>query len=141
MSAETLSLAWTRTRAAAARAAYRRLLGVNLALQGLIAVAVLAFPETLLDWLGLGGPGAAAWARAWAGLLLVVSALQLPGFLAPILNRFPNVLAILSRGATAALYLCLGGGFLWLALFDAGFAVALYILYRRAIIAELQTRP
>ena len=41
----------------------------------------------------------------------------------------------------AILYLLLGGGLLWLALFDGDFAVALYILFRRLVVAELQTRP
>ena len=51
------------------------------------------------------------------------------------------LLGIVGRNLIAILYILLGGGFLWLALFDGLFGLALYVTYRRVIISELQTRP
>ena len=39
------------------------------------------------------------------------------------------------------IYLCLGSTFWRFAVFDAVFALALSVLFYRALIAELQTRP
>jgi hypothetical protein len=138
---DSLSIGWTRAKADGRRAVYRRLFGFNLILQSLIAVFVLVNPTVPLDFLGLSGGDAEDWIRVWAGMVLLASALQLPGFLEPIFNRLPNVVGILGRLGMAILFLSLGGGFLWLAAFDAVFAVLLFLTYRRAIIAELQTRP
>ena len=139
---DSLSIGWTRAEADRALKTYRRLYGFNLALQSLGALAVLIWPAALLDLVNLPTPEAATdWARIWAMMVLLASAFQIPGYLDPVFNRLPNVIGIIGRAAMAILYLLLGGGFLWLALFDGVFAVALYILFRRLVIAELQTRP
>ena len=139
---DSLSIGWTRAEADRALKAYRRLYGFNLALQSLGALFVLIWPAVLLDIVNLPAPEAATdWVRVWAMMVLLASAFQIPGYLDPIFNRLPNVIGITGRAVMAILYLLLGGGFLWLALFDGVFAVALYILFRRLVIAELQTRP
>ena len=139
---DSLSLGWTQAQADKARSSYRRLLGINLAIQALAALAVLVWASDLLALIHLPASGATAdWARAWAVMLLLVSAFQVPGWQQPVFNRLPNIIGILGRAAMAVVFLLLGGGFLWLALFDAVFAVVLYLSYRGLIIAELQTRP
>ena len=139
---DSLSIGWTRAEAAKALKSHRRLYGINLALQSAVAVIVLIWPSAMLDLVNLPAPDAATdWARVWALMVLLASAFQIPGYLDPIYNRLPNVIGIVGRAVMAILYLLLGGGFLWLALFDGAFAVALYVTYRRTVIAELQTRP
>ncbi len=139
---DSLSIGWTRSEADKALKTHRRLYGFNLVLQSLIAVVALIWPAALLGLVGLDHPDAVIdWARVWAAMVLMASALQVPGYLDPIHNRIPNVVGVLGRGGMAVLFLSLGGGFLWLAAFDGVFAVALYVTYRRLVIAELQTRP
>ena len=77
----------------------------------------------------------------WAGMVILASVFQVPGFLEPIHNRTPNIIGILGRVGMTVLYIILWGPFLWLAVFDGGFAILLYVTFRRAILAELQTRP
>ncbi|WP_299441385.1 hypothetical protein [uncultured Rhodospira sp.] len=139
---DSLSIGWTRAQADNAYKTHRRLLAVNLVLQSVAAVSVLITPAWLLGILGLTVTAEVeAWARVWAMMVLIVSAFQIPGWLNPVYNRLPHVIGVLARAALAILFLILGGGFVWMALFDGGFAVALYVTYRRLVIAELQTRP
>ncbi|TYC55766.1 hypothetical protein FMN50_12110 [Rhodobacterales bacterium] len=138
---DSLSLGWSQSDARRKRDAYRRLLAVNLALQSLLALIVLIYPSGLLSLLALDGPGALPWARVWAAMVLLASAFQVPALLEPVNQRLPSVIGITGRFGMTILYLCLGGGFLWLALFDGIFAVLLFMLFQRAILGELQTRP
>ena len=62
--------------------------------------------------------------------------------------RWPNIVGILGRAATAGLFLALGlcggaalRGFLWLALLDGAFAFALAVSYFRLFRAEIMSRP
>ena len=139
---DTLSIGWSQAAAAKALKSFRRLYGFNLALQSLIALVALIWPSLLLAVVGLPDPEIAAqWVRVWAMMVIMASVLQVPGYLDPMFNRIPCVVGIVFRGLITVLYILLGGGFLWLALFDGLFAIALYVTYRRAVIAELQTRP
>ncbi|MBR0682633.1 hypothetical protein GXW74_19225 [Roseomonas eburnea] len=142
---QTLSLGWMQSEAAARRAAFRRVLGVNLVLQGVIGVAAVLAPGWLSALLGLGGTLQPGWVSAWGGMLLLVAALYLPGYQEPARARWPNLVGILGRFGFALLYvvLALGGapGFLWLAAFDLGFGVSLAMLYLSLGRAELMSRP
>ena len=139
---DSLSIGWTRAAADGALKAYKRLYGINLALQSVLALVVLVCPGWVLGLLSIAAPEAATdWARVWALMVLLASAFQVPGYIDPVFNRLPNVIGIVGRGLMTGLYVILGGGFYWLALFDGAFAVALYVLYRRLVIAELQSRP
>jgi len=110
---------------------YRRVLGVNLALiAGYVALA-LAWPAMLSHFPGFREPLPAEWVRVTGGMLAVVSLLYLQGLLDPIGARWPNLVGIGARFAMAALFLSLGGGFLWFALFDAVFGVLLALTYFR----------
>ncbi len=138
---DTLSIGWTRATADGRRTVFRRVLAFNLALQSLVAIYVLIDPTTPLALFGISGADAEKLTRLWVAMVVMASALQLPGLLEPIYNRLPNIIGILGRVGMTILYIVLAGPFLWLAAFDGFFTVALYLLYRRAIIAELQTRP
>jgi hypothetical protein len=127
---------------------YKRVLGVNLVLHVLIGIYAVAAPAGLSLLVGLPAESTLAWLRAWGGMLLLVTLLYLPGMLHPARIRWPNIVGILGRFGMALLFLLialLGGeglrGFLWFALFDAGFAITLALLYLRLLKAELMSRP
>ncbi len=130
----------TRTEAARKRTTYRRILGAAVITQALAGLVMLAAPAWVAHVLAVG-PAAEGVVRVWGFVLLVVAALYMPGWIDPIYQRWPNVVAILGRCVGVVLYLLLGGGFLWFAVFDAGFAVALSWTYAQAIRSELMTRP
>ena len=138
---QTLALGWTRRQAAARRIRYQWVLGVNLGLYVLLALFALIAPTAFSRLFGLPLPVPSAWLRAWAGLLIMLSLLYLPALLSPLRWRWGNVIGIVGRFGMAIIYLFLGGGFLWFALFDIAFAVALFILYLRLATAELMSRP
>ena len=123
------------------RATYRSILGCNLALQSALGILMLAAPLWFCRFLGLVPSSAADLVRIWGATLLLLVALYAAGWFDPIYTRWPNVVGIVGRYATALLYLVLRGRFLWLALFDGVFAAALSWAYSQAIRAELMSRP
>jgi len=137
---ETLSIGWTRARADRRIAAYRRLLLLVLSVQSLIALIVLVWPGWALGLVDLARLGT-DWPRAWAGMVLMASAFQVAAWSNPVHQRFPSIVAVLGRALMALIFLSLGGGFLWFALFDGVFCVLLAIGFHRLVIAELMTRP
>jgi hypothetical protein len=137
----TLRIGWTRAQSDSRRGTYRRLLGFNLLLQAAIGLAALAAPVWVAQTLGLPEPLPAGWVRIAGLLLLVVTVLYLPGWIEPVHARWPNMVGIAARAGTALLYLLLGSGFLWLAAFDALFAVLLAVSYTRLLRAELMSLP
>lgn len=145
---QTLSLGWTQAEARTRRASYRRLLAVSLILQGLIGLYAILAPAGLAHLLGLPPAFPSGWTRAWGAMLLLVTLLSLPGQIEPLRVRWPNIVGILGRAGTAGLFLALGlcggaavRGFLWLALLDGAFALALAVSYFRLFRAEIMSRP
>lgn len=121
--------------------AYRRLLQVSIALNILIALFVLIWPGGFTSLLNLPDAYPAAWPRLWAALWIGVNLLYIPGAIAPLTNRYPNILGIVIRLAVALLFLLQGGGFLWMALYEAVFGLALLVTYRSALRANLMSKP
>ena len=138
---DTLSLGWSRADADRKITTYRRLLGLALILQTAIAVAFLFWPGWALSIIGLDAYTAGEWPRVWAGMLLLANLFQIPAWRDPVHQRFPNVVAVTGRALMVVIYLALGGGFLWFALFDGLFCLLLGLTYHRLVIAELMTRP
>jgi hypothetical protein len=138
---ETLSIGWTEARAAASRALYRRVLGINLILHLMIGLACIFAPYWVADVFGLPGPIPAGWTRGWGATLILVTALYVPGWLAPEKRRAPNVIGILGRVWMGTIWVICGGGFLWFAAFDYAFAVAIGLLYWRLLRDVLMSRP
>jgi hypothetical protein len=137
---QTLALGWMQAQARSRATAYRRVLGLNLVLYAALAIFAISAPAALAQLIGL--PQApVGWVRGWGGLLLALCALYLPGFRRPLGFRYANVIGIPIRLLLAILYLCLGSGFLWLAIFEAVFGIALAILYFNLAKAELMSRP
>lgn len=142
---QTLSLGWTQGESAARGAAFRRVLGINLVLHVVIGLAAVLAPRWLSALVGLGETLQPGWVSAWGGMVLLVTALYLPGYREPLRARWSNLVGIAGRVGFALLYvvLALGGspGFLWLAAFDLGFGAALAMLYFSLARAELMSRP
>lgn len=126
--------------AAHRRAIYRGILGCNLVLQLALSIVMLAAPLWVSGFVALA-PVTAGFVRIWGLMLLLLSTLCAAGWFDPIYTRWPNIVGIAGRFATALLYLSLGGGLLWLAVYDAVFAGALAWAYVQLITAELMTRP
>jgi hypothetical protein len=108
---------------------YQLVLGANLVLiAGFVALAFVS-PVLLARVFALPEAAPSEWVRVCAGMLAVVALLYLQGLLDPIGARWPNIVGIAARFAMGALFLSLGGGFVWFFAFDAAFGSALLILY------------
>ena len=139
--ADSESIGVTQATAKKRHSSFRRLYGLYLLLQILLCVLLLIKPHIPLEWLGLANSGVDQWARICAGTLLLATFLQIPGYTDPINGRVTVVIGIIGGFGLAILFACLGGVFYWLAAIVGLFAVLLYVLFRRTIVSELQTRP
>ena len=137
----TLSLGAARAEAAARLGLFRRVLAINLCLAAPLGLAALLFPSALSSLLWFGPVTPPGLLRAWGVLLLALAALHLPAWLDPVRERWTLLIGIAVRVVLALVYLPLGGGFILLALGEAGFAAALGLLSWRAGIAVLMSRP
>jgi hypothetical protein len=138
---DALRIGWTQAEAASRRRTYRCLLLIVLIVQVAAGLLALIWPLHLSDWLSLPAPFPESWLRVVGAFLLITAVLYAPGYINPVFVRFPNVVGIVARFGLAILYLCLGGNFRWLALYELIAAVALGLTYQRLIGAELMSRP
>jgi hypothetical protein len=138
---DALSIGWTRAQAATQRTLYRRLLGFTLVVQTALGLVALAAPLWLARAADLPGVPSAGWVRLWGVMLLITAVLYLPGWIEPVFSRWPNVIGILARFVLAVVYVLLGRGLRWLALYELVFAVWLAWSYGRLLRAELMSRP
>jgi hypothetical protein len=138
---QTLMLGWSRAAAMDARATYRRVLGLVLALEVLLGLAALLAPHTLADVLGTGEPWPPAWPRLWGGMLLAAAVLYLPGWLDPVRTRWPNLAGLGVRLAGGIVLLLLGGSFAVLGAIALLVGLLLAWAYLRLFRAEIMSRP
>src|SRR3954469_14087527 len=108
---QTLSLGWMEAQAQKRRSVYRNALGLNLLLQVAIGLFALLAGGTLAQMMGLNPATDTQLLRAWGALLILISVLQVPGYVDPVRFRWSNVIGIPGRFATAMLYLLLGKSF------------------------------
>ena len=137
----SLEIGYTQAQARSALDRFRKVLALNLILQSLVALAAIFAPRFGAWITGLDPEDAVPLLPIWGGMVLMVSALQFFAWLDPIRQRFLIALAVAGRVLMVVIFLCLGAAFWRFAAFDAIFALALAILFHRALIAELQTRP
>ncbi len=137
----SLDIGWTEAEAQVALSRFRRLFAFNLILQSLVALLCIVAPQSGASLTGIHAADAVPLLPVWGGMVLAVSALQLLPWLDPIRLRFQVGIAIAIRVLMVLIFLSLGLEFWRFAAFDAIFAVALAVLFHRALIAELQTRP
>jgi len=139
--ADALRIGWTQSEAASRSRTYRGLLLVVLIVQALAGLGALIWPGHLSEWLALPAPTPDGWLRAVGVMLLATAVLYVPGYIEPRYQRVPNVVGILARLGLAVLYLCLGGNFRWLALYEVVVALLLAWTYWGLIRSELMSRP
>ncbi|MEP1355425.1 MAG: hypothetical protein ABJX32_01140 [Tateyamaria sp.] len=137
----SLEIGLTEAQARSALTRFRRVFAINLILQSLIALACILAPRFGARLVGLDPSEALPFLPIWGGMVIVASALQLFAYLDPITQRFQVAIAMFGRFLMVLIYVCLGPAFWRFAAFDALFAVILSVLFYRALIAELQTRP
>jgi hypothetical protein len=133
------SLSATTARATERRVTYRRLLGVNLALNALIGLAALLVPTWLNGVLFGGATTPGPWLAFWGIALIFLAALYLPGWLRPTTIRMPNLVGLLERTVTGLAFLI--AGLPLFGLYALAFAALLGWSYYRLFQAELATRP
>lgn len=138
---DTLSVGWTRAQADNRIRIHRRVFGLALALQIVIGALFLFCPAFSLGVVGLPAAAENPWPSIWGATLIFVTVMQIPGVLDPVRQRYPNVIAVLGRALMVATFVAHGGHFLWFAAFDAVFAIAIFLCFRRLVIAELMSRP
>jgi hypothetical protein len=139
---DMLSIGGARAAATGAHRRFRRLYAVVLALNCLIAVVAILFPDWAAAMIGIQ-PSVEAnkLIRAVGGLMLVAALFQLPGLLDPVEGRITIIIGIIGRFGLALVFLCLGGGFLWLAALEGLLGVAILVTFQSLITAEIMTRP
>jgi len=138
---DALTIGWTRAQAERRRTTYRRLLALNLILQVALGLIAIAVPAWLAKAADLPGPPPVGWIRLWGVMLLIMVLLYAPGWVQPVFVRWPNVIGILARFTLALVYVCLGQGFRWFALYEVLFALALAWSYSRLLRDELMAEP
>ena len=138
---DALSIGWTAGQAATQRTVYRRLLGFALIVQTALGLIAIVAPVWLARAADLPGAPSAGWVRLWGIMLLITAILYLPGWVAPVYARLPNVVGILARFVLAVAYFGLGQGLRWFALYELVLAIALAWSYGRLVRAELMSRP
>ena len=138
---DALTVGWTKAQAATARTAYRRLLAFNLIVQTVVGLIAVIVPVWLARQADLPGPLSSGWVQLWGIMLLITAMLYLPGSIEPVHVRWPNIVGIVARFVLAVVYVHLGQGLRWFALYELVFAVALAWSYRRLLRAELMSRP
>jgi hypothetical protein len=137
---DSLRVSFTRAEAARNLAVYKRLLAIVLTIEGISGLVAVVAPSLLLGLLSTS-QASSPLARLWGLGSIVAVALYCPGYLEPIAAKWPNAIGILARAGAALLCCLLGGGMLWLALFEFAAAVALGWTWWRLLLAELMSRP
>lgn len=138
---DALRQGWSAAEAANRRRIYRNLLLAVLIVQAAGGLLALIFPAFVADLLAVPSLPPNAWLRALGLTMIFMAAFCVPGYINPVFMRYPNVLGIAEHAAFALLYLCIGGGFLLLAVFELAATIALAVTYQRLIGAELMSRP
>jgi hypothetical protein len=116
------------------------MMGIGLAVDALLGLWLLFWPGGPVALLDLGEP-ADPLARA-AGLMgLGLAIFALPALIRPLRQRMTTLLSTAMRPALGVLFLLAGGGFLWLSLYQLTLALAQGLLYWRAWLADLMSKP
>jgi hypothetical protein len=119
---------------------FRWWLRLGILANALVGLALLLAPETAMDRLAL--PAASeVWVRYVGLFILVVTVSYIPAALYTPAFRFLGSYAIFVRVVFVVFFLIAGGGFLWFALFDGVFAVALSRSYGAGLREDLDLRP
>jgi hypothetical protein len=119
---------------------FRRVMGLGLALDALLGLWLLLWPGGPVALLGLGEP-ADPLARAAGLMVLGLATFALPALIRPLRHRLATLLSTAMRAALGVLFLLAGGGFVWLSFYQLALALAQGLLYWRAWLADLMSKP
>jgi hypothetical protein len=136
-----LSLSASAAGAEAARARYRLVVALVLVADCLMALALLIRPAAVTGLLLDGDPGRPEWARFAGLLVLVVAAFVWTGRSHPNRAKLVNIVAIVSRIVLGLALAAMGGGLLWIGLFDLAAAAAMALFYYRFFASLVMSRP
>ncbi len=132
------SLSGARERAEKAVDFFQWMLGLNLLMQTIFGILLIVSPSIVMNPLGIDA--IAPWATIWGGLLLFIATFQLPGFIRPRLAWVFTTIGLVGRALMSLTYFLIGGGFVWIGLFDAAFTVLIGLALIHLFSTELRTR-
>lgn len=136
-----LSLSASAAGAEASRARYRLVVAVVVVADALMGLALLFWPATVTGLVLGGDPGRPEWAQLAGLLVLVVAAFVWTGRSHPNRTKLVNVVAIVTRAGLGLALVVLGGGLLWVGLFDLVAAAVMARFYYRFFAALVMSRP
>lgn len=136
-----LSLSASAAGAEADRARYRLVVAAVLVADCLMGLALLIWPAAVTGLIMGGDPGRPEWARLAGLLVLVVAAFTWTGRSHPNRAKLVNVVAIATRVVLGLALAAMGGGLLWVGLFDLVAAAAMARFYYRFFAALVMSRP
>jgi hypothetical protein len=115
---------------------------VRLRILALLALALYAIiaPDKLMEWFGEEN-APIAWVQALGAMLIFVAFGYAPSAIAPSRVHIANMFPLIAPVIPAALFIWIGGPFLWLALFEIAFLFALHLSFRRDAVRWLMARP
>jgi len=137
-----LSLSDCTAEAEKRRGDYRLVLGILMALDVLMGLALLVCPGAVARLLDVGDPGSVEWARVAGILIPILVALLWTGWNHPNRAKLVNVIGIVGRFLLGtALILLVGGSLLWVGLFEIVASLVLARFYYRFFAALVMSRP
>jgi len=136
---EALTLSGTAARARKYKGFYQALLACAMILSVCVGIGCIFLPHRVCHIVKL--PPLFGWVRAWGALLILVTALYIPGLQDPQRSRYANIAGIIGRFWMAIAWFWIGGGLVWVGLFDVAMGIALGWLFYLYGTAELMSRP
>ncbi len=109
--------------------AYRFVLMVSIVLNLAVGVYILVWPDSFTSVLGQVEAFPKTWPRHWGAQLLAINVLYLPGFLNPLVNRWPNWCGIVIRLTFALFFFSQGDGFVTMGIYDGASGLLLLATY------------
>jgi hypothetical protein len=112
---------------------YRIVLLISILLNLAVGTFILIWPDAFTTMLGQPEAFPKTWPRHWGAQLWAINLLYLPGYKAPLVNRWPNWLGIGIRLSFALFFFSQGDGFIPMGIYDAASGLLLLIAYLPAV--------
>jgi len=139
MPAQTLS--WTTAQAASRLRTYRVLLTVALLVDVAVGIWCMLDPIGFARTLHQADPYPRAWLQLWGATWFAIQLVYVPGWKNPLFYRWHNWANIAVRYFVGFGFLFCKDGFVILAVWQIGFALALSFTYYRLLAADVARRP
>jgi hypothetical protein len=136
-----LSLADCTAAAEKRRGDYQLVLGILMAVDVLMGLALLICPGAVARLLDAGDPGSVEWARVAGILTLILVTMLWTGWNHPNRSKLVNVVGIVGRFLLGLALVLIGGSLLWVGLFEIVASLVLARFYYRFFAALVMSRP